>query len=321
MTSDNINQPRINRPWINHPRVGVIGLGNAGCAIAAAFLKVSASASASASVSGYDIDAGRRDAAAEIGITSHDNMASFSAAVDVIILSLPHPEISLAVTKELLAFFDAPGDVPKLIIDTSTVTPQTATDCAAMARASGVGFVDAAIAGGVASMAAGQMTFFMGGSDADKALARPVLNPVAVDIHDLGAIGAGMGIKVVNNAVMHALMVVLIEAFAMSKKLGVPNDTLISILNREEGILRPLIHRVRERMDHGDFDGGMSVTNARKDSCLALVTAQDLGVPLFAISASHTPYEIAEAKGLGAADYAALSRLWEDWAQIEFKEK
>ena len=75
----------------------------------------------------------------------------------------------------------------------------------------------------------------------------------------------------------------------------------------------------RERM-YADFEGGMSVTNARKDSCLALATAQQMGVPLFAISASHTPYEIAEANGLGDADYAALSRLWEEWAHVIFKE-
>jgi len=160
----------------------------------------------------------------------------------------------------------------------------------------------------------------MGGDDAAKAMARPVLEPVAAGIYDLGNLGAGMGIKVVNNAVMHALMVVLIEAFAMSKKLGVPSDTLTSILNREEGMLRPLVHRVQERMKYADFEGGMSVTNARKDSCLALATAQQMGVPLFAISASHTPYEIAEANGLGDADYAALSRLWEEWAHVIFKE-
>jgi len=164
------------------------------------------------------------------------------------------------------------------------------------------------------------MTFFMGGDDAAKAIAKPILEPVAADIYDLGKTGAGMGIKVVNNAVMHALMVVLIEAFSMSKKLEVSSDIFISILNREEGMLRPLLHRVRERMKYGDFDGGMSVTNARKDSCLALETAQQLGVPLFAISASHTPYEIAAANGLGEADYAALSRLWEEWAKIIFKD-
>jgi len=290
-------------------RIGIVGLGNAGSAIATAF-------STRGGIAGFDRDADRRAAAVAPNIDIHASLDSLVAVSDVVILSLPHPEISLAVTRDLLA-----GDrVPALIIDTSTVTPQTAIDCAGIAASCGVGFVDAAIAGGVASMAEGQMTFFMGGDEAAKAMARPVLEMVAAGIYDLGDIGAGMGIKVVNNAVMHAVMVVLIEAFAMSKKLGVPSDTLVSILNREEGLLRPLVHRVAERMKTGDFDGGMSVTNARKDSCLALVTAQELGVPLFTISASHTPYEIAAAKGLGDEDYAALSTLWEEWSQLIFKE-
>ena len=289
--------------------IGIIGLGNAGSAIASAF-------AASGEVHGYDQNASRRDDAADKGIVTHDHLGGVVSRADVIILSLPHPDISIAVTTQIMA----QPIRPKLVIETSTVTPQTAIDCAALAAAKNVRFVDAAIAGGVASMATGQMTFFMGGDDAAKAMARPVLEPVAAGIYDLGNLGAGMGIKVVNNAVMHALMVVLIEAFAMSKKLGVPSDTLISILNREEGMLRPLVHRVQERMKYADFEGGMSVTNARKDSCLALATAQQMGVPLFAISASHTPYEIAKANGLGDADYAALSRLWEEWAHVIFKE-
>ena len=188
----------------------------------------------------------------------------------------------------------------------------------AAAKAAGVPLVDAAIAGGVASMAAAEITFFLGGDDADKALARPFLDLLAERIFELGPIGAGMGAKVVNNGVMHAVMVVLIEAFAMSTKLGVPMQTMIDILNREEGLMRPLVHRVQERMKDGNYTAGMSVTNARKDSVLALETSQQLGVPLFAHIAAHTPYEIAEARGMGEEDYAALARLWEEWSSVDF---
>jgi 3-hydroxyisobutyrate dehydrogenase len=62
----------------------------------------------------------------------------------------------------------------------------------------------------------------------------------------------------------------------------------------------------------------MSVSNARKDSTLALQTAQDLGVPLFATLAAHTPYEIAEQLGDGDLDYAALAKLWESWCDLRF---
>jgi 3-hydroxyisobutyrate dehydrogenase-like beta-hydroxyacid dehydrogenase len=82
--------------------------------------------------------------------------------------------------------------------------------------------------------------------------------------------------------------------------------------------MRPLEHRMQERMRNADYAGGMSVANARKDSILALETAQDLGVPLFATSAAHTPYEIAEQLGYGELDYAALARLWESWCDLQF---
>jgi 3-hydroxyisobutyrate dehydrogenase-like beta-hydroxyacid dehydrogenase len=74
-------------------------------------------------------------------------------------------------------------------------------------------------------------------------------------------------------------------------------------------------------MQQGDYKAGMSVSNARKDSVLALETSQQLGVPLFATLASHTPYEIAEAKGMGDLDYAALAQLWEDWSGVSFTRK
>ena len=57
-------------------------------------------------------------------------------------------------------------------------------------------------------MAAGEITFFLGGADENKKLASNILNLIAAGIHDLGPVGAGMGTKVVNNGVMHALMAV-----------------------------------------------------------------------------------------------------------------
>jgi 3-hydroxyisobutyrate dehydrogenase-like beta-hydroxyacid dehydrogenase len=95
-------------------------------------------------------------------------------------------------------------------------------------------------------------------------------------------------------------------------------STLVDLLQGEEGLKRPLTHRVCERMLQGRYEGGMSVLNARKDSALALEIAQQLGVPLYAIQASHTPYEIAAASGLENLDYASLATLWEEWCNVEF---
>jgi 3-hydroxyisobutyrate dehydrogenase-like beta-hydroxyacid dehydrogenase len=95
-------------------------------------------------------------------------------------------------------------------------------------------------------------------------------------------------------------------------------EKMIEILARPDGIMRPLQHRMGDRMANSDYAGGMSVSNARKDSMLALETAQALGVPLFATLAAHTPYEIAEQLGYGDLDYASLAKLWESWCGARF---
>ncbi|MCP5151674.1 MAG: NAD(P)-dependent oxidoreductase [Ectothiorhodospiraceae bacterium] len=285
--------------------VGIVGLGNAGGALASALCR-------QMPVVGFDVDPARRAAVADLGLTLVDSVEAVARSAPAVILSLPRPEISTAV----VAAIAGERPAPRVVIETSTVTPGVARALGATCAAAGIGFVDAAIAGGVQSMAAGQVTFLAGGSDADMAAAAPVLEALAERVHHLGPVGAGSGAKVVNNAVMHALMVVLVEAAAMGEKLAIAPEKLVEILGRPDGIMRPLEHRLRDRVLAGNYEGGMSMANARKDSLLALETAQDLGVPLFATLAAHTPYEIATARGMGNLDYAALARLWEEWCGI-----
>ena len=288
-------------------RIAMIGLGNAGASLARAL-------AGKFRLRGYDINPERRDVVDDIDIQWMDSVESVAADADFVVLSLPRPEISRAVVESIVKL---QTDL-KVVIETSTITPKVARELAGVCREANIGFVDAAIAGGVQSMAAGENTFLVGGSEADFTAARTILEPIAARIHFLGPVGAGSGAKVVNNAVMHALMVVLIEAGAMAGKLEIPMETMIEILARPDGIQRPLQHRMGDRMRNADYAGGMSVSNARKDSMLALETAQDLGVPLFATSAAHTPYAIAEQLGYGELDYAALAKLWESWCNARF---
>jgi 3-hydroxyisobutyrate dehydrogenase len=290
--------------------VGIIGLGNAGSAMATAL-------SGQMPLLGFDIDPKRRQAVAHLALECVPSLGDLARRARVVVLSLPHPDISRRTVAELVTSTHRPG----LIIETSTVTHTVAQELHTLCQAQHVGFVDAAIANGVASMAAGKITFLVGGAAEDVAQAEPVLKAMAASIMHLGPVGAGMGAKIVVNAVMHAAMVVLIEAGAMATKLGLPMQTLVDILKREEGLMRPLTHRVQERIMEGDYAGGMSVSNARKDSVLAIATAQELGIPLYAILASHTPYEIAEASGMGNLDYASLATLWEQWIGAQFSKQ
>jgi len=143
-----------------------------------------------------------------------------------------------------------------------------------------------------------------------------VLDAIANRQVYFGALGAGAAAKVINNAVAHAVMVVVAEAGSMATATGVSHDKRIALLaDPQMGLHRPLTHRYAERIVEANYAGGMPLDAARKDSVLALALAQTAGVPLFAIQASHSVYEMAAAAGYGRDDYAAIAKLWSDWGR------
>ncbi|WP_454690359.1 NAD(P)-dependent oxidoreductase [Achromobacter aloeverae] len=293
------------------PTVGVIGLGNAGLALAQPLLR-------RFDVLGYDRDAGRLALARDMGLRGAADAARLARESGIILLSLPTPAASLAAADALAQ--GAPDDAlrDRLIVETSTVSPQDVAALQERVAGHGARVVDAAIIGGVHKLAEGKTTFLVGADPADYARARPVLEAAAEEIFHLGAAGSGMRAKLVNNAVAHTTMVMLLEAAALAVKAGVPLDVFYTLMRRESGLMRPLTHRFGERILGQDFEGGMPTANARKDSALALELARELGVPLFTMQASHSVYEIARGAGLDRLDYASISKLWEQWMDIGF---
>ncbi|MQA10563.1 MAG: NAD-binding protein [Pseudonocardiaceae bacterium] len=275
--------------------VGLCGLGNMGSVIAGRLSK-------EWPVLGFDLDETRRGAAErEHGVRLVDAARDLADA-DVVVFSLPTPQASLAVLTEL-----PPGTV---VVETSTVNP------ADMRRgaATGARLVDAAILSGVSQAAAGTAPLLVGGAPEDVDAVWPVLTALSEHIVRCGELGSGMAAKVINNAVAHAVMVVLAEAGAMAAATGVSRAELAGLLGGPDGgLVRPLTHRFTERVLRGDYDGGMPTEAARKDSTLALALAQDAGVPLFAVQAAHTVYELGVSEGLARLDYSAIATLWERW--------
>lgn len=289
--------------------IGLVGCGNMGAAIAERL-------AGRGDLVVFDLDR-ERAAAMEgrFGVTLAASLTDLAASATTVVLSLPVAAASEQVVGEL-----AP-DLPEgaVVIETSTVNPSDVRTLRPVCDAAGVGLVDAAILSGVAQMKTGETMLLVGGDDDAVNAATPVLDRLSSRRLRLGPLGSGMAAKVANNAVSHAVMVVLLEAVAMAQAEGVPPDVFAELLaSPDAGLLRPLSHRLQERVFGGDYEGGMPTEAARKDSVLALRLAQDAGVPLFAIQAAHIPYELAVAAGLGREDYAALAKLWEGWTGRTF---
>ncbi|WP_166880259.1 NAD(P)-dependent oxidoreductase [Salinibacterium sp. ZJ450] len=289
--------------------VAVVGLGNMGAAILHQVAK-------SGAVTGFDISGDRRRNASSIGgARLVDDLADLRNS-DVVILSLPSPQISTAVVSQLMNILPDTATV----IETSTVLPDDVLSMRRLVEERGGRLVDAAVFSGVAGMQAGKAKLLVGGvPDESNDPMRPVLERISTDLLFFADPGAGMAAKVINNAVAHAVMVILSEAAALADAYGIGSEPLTELLvDPEGGLIRPLNHRYRERIRNGDYEGGMPTSAALKDSRLALALAQARSVPLFAIQGSHTVYELANAAGLGSKDYASIATLWEAWLNTSF---
>lgn len=286
-------------------QVALYGLGNMGYLVGQRL-------AAQFSLMVSDLDAGALErAAAEYQAKAITDPAQL-ADCDVVVLCLPSPAASHGVLRQVAPHLRKDC----IVVETSTVNPADIKQSVSILAPYGIRLVDASIMAGVSQMAAGSAMLLVGGAESDVEDVRGVLDAIAAKSIHFGPTGAGAAAKVINNAVAHAVMVVVVEAGSMATAAGLDCNKLVDLLaDKQMGLHRPLTHRYAERIMSGNYAGGMPLEAARKDSVLALELAQSLGVPLFAIQGAHSVYEMAQCSGYGREDYAAVAKIWDDWGK------
>jgi 3-hydroxyisobutyrate dehydrogenase-like beta-hydroxyacid dehydrogenase len=126
-----------------------------------------------------------------------------------------------------------------LVVHT-TGSPRTVQDIAARAAPRGIHMIGAPVSGGPHDIAAGHVTLFADGATEDIERVTPVLAAYADPILHVGPLGAGQGVKLVNNAVFAANIGLLAEAARLGERLGVPEDVLLTALPHGSAASRAL---------------------------------------------------------------------------------
>ena len=108
-----------------------------------------------------------------------------------------------------------------LLIDTSTINPETTRALAARLKAeTGMDWVDAPLSGGPSLAEKGALASFVGGAPDVVARAAPVLGDLAANLTHLGPLGAGQTAKIVNQAIVGASYILMAETLALVKGAG-----------------------------------------------------------------------------------------------------
>jgi 3-hydroxyisobutyrate dehydrogenase len=205
-----------------------------------------------------------------------------------------------------------------VLVDTSTVDPETTRTVSAAFAARSVRYLDAPVSGGWREAETGALVIIAGGDREAFDQVRDVLAVLGPHIHYAGPSGAGSIVKLVNNVMSMGNVLVAAEAFVLGVRAGMEPQRLLDILRTSAGRSYHFEKRFPNILAR-NFAPGFTVNLARKDLGLAVDMARSHDVPVPATSLLHQLYNACAALGEGSNDFAAIVKLYESWTQTEVK--
>lgn len=240
------------------------------------------------------------------------SIADVSVQADVVVTMLPD---SPDVTEVVLGTDGVLARARRglLLIDCSTIAPETARAVASAAREAGVRPLDAPVSGGEQGAVDGTLSIMVGGADEDVETARPVLEAMGRTVVHVGADGAGQTVKAANQMIVAGVIGVVSEALVLLEASGVRSDAALTVL--KGGLAgSQVLNAKAETMLARAFKPGFRIDLHHKDLGIALGMARDAGVaaPLTGLVAQLL--SAARSRGLGSLDHSALLLLIEELA-------
>ena len=289
-------------------RLGVIGLGMVGSHYARHLQ------AAAGRVVVYDRDPARLAAATAAGATAAASPAEVARGADVMVLSLPSPEASRAVMLADDGVLAGAG-AGALVIDASTIDPETCIALYAAAKARGVGYLETPISGGepgeagTEGAAAATVTFMVGGDEADFERARPALGVLGSHTLYLGPAGSGSIAKLISNQIAGLINLVMAEAFTLGAAAGFGYEELLDVFALTDARSFMLTEYIAPRLRRRDFEPGFTCDLMYKDHRLAAELAHRLGVPMPLNALALETYQSLRATGGGGKDLTEVINL------------
>ncbi|MGW5449344.1 2-hydroxy-3-oxopropionate reductase [Streptomyces asiaticus] len=194
-----------------------------------------------------------------------------------------------------------------LLIDMSSITPQTSLEVDAAARDKGLRTLDAPVSGGEAGAIEGALSIMVGGDPDDFADARPVFEALGTTIVHVGPHGAGQTAKAANQLMVAIHLQSLAEAVVFLENAGVDLEAALEVLGG--GLAgSTVLARKRQAVLDRDFKPGFRIDLHHKDMGIVTDAARAVGAPLPVGALVAQLIASARARGDGGLDHSALLR-------------
>jgi len=242
--------------------------------------------------------------------------ADAAADAEIAITVLPGPRDLDAVVLADGGLLDALPD-GALMMDLSTVLPDTTDRLAAAAAAKGKRFVDAPIGRLAMHAERGESLFMVGASDEDLAAVRPVLEAMGTTIHHCGPPGSGTRTKLVNNYLAITSCLMNAEAMALSQRFGLDLATTLEVIHGTSATNGQLKLNYANKVLKGDLEAGFAIDLAHKDLSLIIESAAAGKLPMPLAAIAREGLSAARAAGRGHQDFSALADFWCELAGLQ----
>jgi 3-hydroxyisobutyrate dehydrogenase len=290
-------------------KIGFIGLGIMGRGMVANLLK------AGFPVRIWNRTPERMKPLVESGAEAANSPADVAAQSDIIITCVSDtPDVEAVILGQDGLIQGAKAG--SLVIDMSTISPQTTRDIAARLAQKEVHMLDAPISGGSEGAANGSLSIMVGGDSEQFARATPAFEAMGNTITHVGRIGAGQTVKLVNQILVVVTMLAVGEGllFAQAGDLDL-EKTLAAVTGGAAGSW--MLANRGPQVVKRDWRPGFTMDLQQKDLRLVLEAADQMGVPLPATSLVFQLYRALQQKGLGSEGNHALVKALEDLAGLK----
>ena len=170
-----------------------------------------------------------------------------------------------------------------------------------------VTLVDAPVSGSKEPAEKGQLTIFASGPDEVRSRVAPLFDALGQRTIWVGAVGAGSGVKLVNNTWLAFAAEGVAASVALARRLGLETETLVDVLGGGP-LMSPWQVAKLQRIAKGDFSAQFALSLALKDVHLALQAADNR---LAALACLADEWQQVVDHGLGDQDLTVVTRALE----------
>jgi 3-hydroxyisobutyrate dehydrogenase-like beta-hydroxyacid dehydrogenase len=232
----------------------------------------------------YNRSRSKAEALLPYGASVAESLAQLGTSADVILSCLSDDDAvrNVYFGNDGILAGSQPG---KVVLEMSTISPDTSRELHAQSAKHGVNVMDVAISGSTPAVEQGTVRLLIGGDSELFQAAEPIFQSLTNHYFLMGPAGAGTSMKLVVNTLLGVGMQAIAEGVALGESEGLERNRLLNVLS-QTSVVPPAHLGKLARIEYDDYSPQFGVGLMNKDFRLILDAARSSNLALPATTAA-----------------------------------